>query len=139
MITFAFYKGRGRFLDRLIRLVTGGKYSHCEVLLTPLDRANCALAFSASMRDGGVREKHIQFKDGHWDFITLHRPVDLNPVLACRGAQYDWIGAVLSVLPWRIWQHPSKWFCSEICAVIVGLPITNPSGFARELRKWSAA
>lgn len=134
MITFAFYKGRGRFLDRLIRFVTAGPYSHVEVLISPM-KSGSALAFSASMRDGGVRQKHIQFKAGHWDFITLHRPVDLAPVLACQGAKYDWIGAVLSILPWRIWAHPSRWFCSELCAVIVGLPVTHPSGFARELRK----
>ena len=37
------------------------------------------------------------------------------------GSGYDWVGIYLSQLLYLNWEHPTKWFCSEIVAKILQL------------------
>ena len=112
MIQLAFYKGKGDWSDKLIRLWTRSKYSHTELVIDDL-------WYSSSPRDGEVRIKYITPKPGHWDFIEIDVTKEqkenmLNFFNSQIGKKYDFKGIFLSqVLPFNI-QDPEKWFCSEI-------------------------
>lgn len=126
-IYLALYKGTGgslydRVTDWLIRKVTKGRYSHCEIVIL---RHNFTVGeqrpdvvydcYTSSPRDGGVRRKQINMQDDKWVFI----PIDLTEqqVIAyfnrTKGAKYDWWGVL--GLVFGIKQKRSKFFCSEWC------------------------
>ncbi|WP_274570660.1 hypothetical protein V6667_06440 [Neisseria leonii] len=131
-VYLALYKGRksgggikvqlARLADWAVRQATGGIYSHCEIAVAQADgRFAC---YSASLRDGGVRAKTMPLSEDKWDLIEL-RQADLLPrinywFLQTRGAPYDTIGALGVVLP--LSGSLKKWFCSEWCAQVLGLP-----------------
>ena len=75
MVTLAFYKGTGRFDDRVIRWVTRSAFSHVEMLAHPPvwsgNGAWIGEAWSSSGRDGGVRGKQITFHVDRWAFIAV--------------------------------------------------------------------
>jgi hypothetical protein len=110
----AFYKHRrggikGLF-DWLIRLVTRGPYSHCELVF---DQGR---AYSASMQDGGTRFKLIEFNPDHWDLVPVN--MDELPVFwFCKdelGSKYDYPGVFRFLVPW-VRESKERWFCSEVC------------------------
>lgn len=117
-IRVAFYKASGKIGDKLIRLWTGGPYSHCEVVMD-------GMAYSASQYHNAVRAWHFQEDHNKWDIVELDS-LDENIILTFfrneLGKKYDWLGIFLSQLfPFQI-HNKSKWFCSEICheALVVG-------------------
>lgn len=87
-VYLALYKGSGgslydRLTDWLIRKITKGKYSHCEIAVKKetnfTDRYDCEEyyeCYSSSVRDGGVRKKVIHLDDGKWDLIKLNNVVE---------------------------------------------------------------
>ena len=136
-IYLALYKGRrdgawyqpsvaaARLSDWIIRTLTGSPYSHCELAVPCADgQYDC---YSSSIRDGGVRLKTMPLPPEKWDLI----PVDVNPeqvyeaLAATFGAKYDWAGATGVIARWR--HDKRKWFCSEWCAMALGL--ANPERF----------
>lgn len=122
----AFYKAQGRFLDRVIRWVTRSAFSHCEILQGrpyQTDRAFEARAWSSSGRDGGVREKSITFKPGHWEFVTIPwaGPAAIDRVIAEIGNPYDYAGLLASQALNLRRHRQDQWFCSEICAYALEL------------------
>lgn len=129
MVYLAFYKGSGRFLDRLIRCSTGSKYSHVELLPNPnveaisSGDAFVAEAWSASGRDGGVRSKSITFHPDRWDFVAVGWAPLNSPYRIARevGKKYDFVGAVSVPFAFAKRQSDSRWFCSEICAAALGI------------------
>tara|TARA_R100000789_G_scaffold79866_1_gene75154 strand:+ start:170 stop:637 length:468 start_codon:yes stop_codon:yes gene_type:complete len=130
-VTLAFYRGRGntvfkRFQDGLIRSVTGGIYSHVELISGTALLGQFSVCLSASGRDGGVRQKHILLAADSWDLVLL--PMDAEaPCQFIRdhlGARYDYAGLMLSQVLAFGRHNPDQWFCSEICAAALGLP--NP-------------
>jgi hypothetical protein len=130
-VTLAFYKGRGntafqRFQNGLIRSVTGGIYSHVELISGAALPGHCSMCLSASGRDGGVRQKRILLTAESWDLVLL--PMDAEaPCQFIRdhlGARYDYAGLMLSQVLAFGRHNPDQWFCSEICAAALGLP--NP-------------
>jgi hypothetical protein len=130
-VTLAFYQGRGntvfqRFQDGLIRSVTGGIYSHVELISGAALPGHCSMCLSASGRDGGVRQKRILLTAESWDLVFL-RMDDEAPCQFIRdhlGARYDYAGLMLSQVLAFGRHNPDQWFCSEICAAALGLP--NP-------------
>ena len=111
----AFYKyhrgGIKGLFDWLIRIVTNGPYSHCELIFSD------GQAYSSSIQDGGCRYKDIVFDPEHWDIIevaadeqTMRRFCDEE-----KGSGYDFPG-VFRFLVLEIKESPDKWFCSEVCA-----------------------
>lgn len=112
----AFYKNTKRpgiagLFDALIRKVTGGPYSHCELIFSD------DLAFSASIQDGGTRFKQIAFEPAKWDFIELTGINETRARSFClRNAKrgYDFPG-VFRFLIAGIPHSKKRWFCSEIC------------------------
>jgi len=138
MITLAFYKGRAsnpwhRFQDGVIRRVTGGVYSHVELIAGSASLGAEHLCLSASGRDGGVRAKVLTLKPAHWDLVELINPQS-SAVRFIRdriGARYDYRGLILSQV-FALGRHSAdRWFCSEICAAALGLP--NPQRLSPQM------
>lgn len=118
MTEIAAYKGEGRLYDHLIRIWTRSPYSHVEIALGRTETHFRGL--SASPRDGGVRVAEIEIKPDHWDFFEAEG--NLTAIEPLVGARYDWKGIFLSqILPFGL-DSPSRYFCSELAAVYLGLP-----------------
>jgi len=134
MIYLALYHGhRGgtgwrvwaaRFTDGLTRVLTRGKYSHCEIAVRLPETADGQEyeCYSASIRDKGVRLKTMPLPSAKWDLIPL--PDDVGGRLATlwaqtRGQGYDLPGAfgVVFGLP----ETRRRWFCSEWAGKALGL------------------
>lgn len=130
-IYLIFYRGKsskktvkGRLLrlqDALIRFLTKGEFSHCELAIA----ANKGLfdCYSASLRDGGVRKKTMPVDLNKWAFFEIPEHFILKTVALyeeTQGAKYDFWGALSSVF--RLFSgSKKKWFCSEWCAEVLGL------------------
>ena len=129
-VYLALYKGRkdgtgvkvqlARLTDWAIRKITRGKYSHCEIAIDLGGKFEC---YSASWRDGGVRCKLIHLSLEKWDLIEFPETVAEQARALYRktlGAKYDTWGVFATVLPHVKGNH-TQWFCSEWCAMTLGL------------------
>ncbi len=118
MMIVAFYKGRRTgwkgLWDALVRGITHGAYSHCELVFP------AGVWYSSSASDGGCRFKQIASDPEKWDFLAV--AVDESRVRRfCDrevGCGYDWFGVARFVIPW-LRQSRERWFCSEV--VLAGL------------------
>lgn len=130
MIYLASYKGKriahnrslkafyNRLQDALIRTLTKGRYSHCEIAISRLDgRYDC---YSASIRDGGVRHKVMSLPSDRWDLQAID-DIQSHSVLSyymqTRHHRYDTLGAlgIVFLSP----QSHTKSFCSEWCYNVI--------------------
>ena len=125
-VVLAFYKGKGDWLDWLIRLFTRSKYSHVEYVQdsTAMDDQGRHECWSSSFRDGGVRVKPILLGDEKWDLVpVLNFGHDLQVYFELKkGAKYDYLGILFSQIFAIHWQQKSKWFCSELISEALGYP-----------------
>jgi hypothetical protein len=139
----AFYLAEnGTFFDKLIAwwsgLFKGGaRFPHVELVIGECD-GEPPLCFSSSPRDGGVRTKHIDIYDGHWEIVdvpVLERQyatilMAVNALVNAKG-RYDWAGVLGFVAPWG-GQDGQRWFCSEVVLFVLQtagvLPGRRPSG-----------
>ncbi len=97
--------------DTLTRVLTRGKYSHCEIAIKRDDGLyDC---YSASVRDGGVRMKTMALNDGKWDLVSIEcdKQQIIDYYRKTQNHGYDFFGAVGIVLPIR--EDREKAFCSE--------------------------
>lgn len=134
MIYLALYHGhRGgtglkvwaaRFTDGLTRILTRGRYSHCELAVRLPETAGGQEyeCYSASLRDGGVRRKIMPLPSAKWDLIELPDSVGgrLETLWSQTQSQgYDLPGAfgVVFGLP----ENRRRWFCSEWVGKALGL------------------
>lgn len=134
MIYLALYHGhRGgtglkvwaaRFTDGLTRILTRGRYSHCEIAIRLAGQNSEPQyeCYSASLRDKGVRRKTMPLPSAKWDLIAL--PDSVGGRLATlweqtKGQGYDLPGAfgVVFGLP----ENRRRWFCSEWVGAALGL------------------
>lgn len=128
---FAFYKaakkpGFAKVWSLGIAAITGGPYSHCEIVFPLSDPRNFPnttlmhddggeLCFGSAEADGGTRFKQINLSDGKWDLVEMP---DLNQKFAMewclehQGIKYDWAGLRGFVFPWDK-PNPADLFCSE--------------------------
>ena len=108
-----FYKGPGRIFDKLIRMWTGGIYSHVELVLS-------GLAYSADAWEGRVRSRGVGgFNRDNWDVVDVEFVKSYSWLGQQLGKGYDYLG-ILGFFLFK-WQDPTRWYCSEICAVAVGV------------------
>lgn len=135
MIYLALYHGHcggtgwrvwaARFTDWLTRVLTRGRYSHCEIAVRLPETAGeqeyeC---YSASIRDKGVRRKTMPLPADKWDLIPLDDAVlhahTVGLYLRTAGQGYDLPGAfgVVFGLP----ENRRRWFCSEWVGKALGL------------------
>jgi len=110
-------------LNRFIRWATAGAYSHTEVCVGhPF--SGPVLCVSSAGADGGVRGKMLQLNPAEFDLKPMPgvTPDAVRDFLAAHeGHGYDFVGTVLTVLPFMAREHPQKWICSEVAAHIAGL------------------
>lgn len=111
-------------VNRAIRFFTKGPYSHSEIAIgNPFDAP--AMCVSSVGTEGGVRAKTMQLNPAKWDLVEQPHitPADALAFLEKhRGKGYDYIGCVRAVLPFVSREHADHWFCSEVCAAIIGHP-----------------
>lgn len=126
-VYLALYKGTGgslydRLTDWLIRKITKGQYSHCEIVVQKIEikdhyhRYEWFECYTSSPRDGGVRQKEINLNDGKWDLIELPKLKESEVkdyFTKTSGKPYDWRG-MLGVV-FGIKHKKDKYFCSEWC------------------------
>lgn len=128
LIYLALYKGKGTLFNRLIRLWTRSKYSHCEIVM-PDGRW-----LSASAMDGGVRAKRIELNLEHWDLIPVPwaDAAYIERVFGeDEGKEFDWLGLLGSqLLPLAI-DSIRRMFCSKLCAKLLGF--TMPERYSPAL------
>lgn len=130
MAQLAFYKGKGNWVDKLIRFVTRSPYSHVELIPNPELKAQFGhvSSMSSSARDGGVRFALITFDPDRWDFVDIDWYVGDQIFEIFRqqsGAKYDYFGLIFSqFFNWRR-HNPKRWFCSEIIAFALDIPNAN--------------
>lgn len=113
-IYLAFYKGKGNFLNKLVRFFTKSEISHCDIALTTKEQGVYRL-FGASAVDGGVRSKVLKFNQDSWILIPIAISTEeLYQFFAeTNGAKYDYFGAIGLVLGFK--EARSRYFCSEWC------------------------
>lgn len=136
MMLLAFYKGRARIGNRIIADLTGGPYSHVEVILET-GKDGWALCLSSSMMDGGVRVKLINVDSANWDIVTVRTSITTGDAWqwfhAHSNAKYDYAGALRYRLP-LLKQNPMKKYCSEVVCEILQMDRSyHPNGLFKSL------
>ena len=140
-VQVAFYKGRGGWDDRIIRIITRSPYSHCELAIPQADGSHYCI--SSHIKDGGVRGKFMALPGDRWDLLPaidpeyLRNPEHYDRALRTlpadtvsdwlrrhQGQRYDWLGVLRFVFPW-LRQSEARWFCSEFVACVLGMD--NPA------------
>jgi len=121
-VQLAFYFGPGDALTSIIRSVTGGPFSHVELVFS--DRR----CFSSSGRrgiggEGGVRWVSKALDEGWW-LVELPEVTPAQEAAAVAmansfvGLPFDWFGLVDFVIP-IFPKRKDRWYCSEICLLVI--------------------
>ena len=100
-----------------VRCLRWCPYSHAELVID----GRC---YSSSARDGGVRDKVIDFTTGRWDLVLLlgvDAAAALQRYTQRKGLGYDWPGALRWGLPF-LRQRPRADYCFEVVAHMLALP-----------------
>lgn len=115
-VRIAFYKAKGNYVDKAIRIWTNSPYSHCEIVI---DKN----WYSSSPRDNGVRFKQIEPEIDSWDYVEVDINIDrLNKVYEEHKNQgYDYLGIALCMILPLGRNSKKKMFCSEFIAMVLGL------------------
>ena len=114
-IKVAFYKGKGNFLNSIVRWWTGSIYSHAELILPD---GITWLGISPFLKSKVDARKKLLLNPGEWDFINIQITEEQLEIILefledTKGQGYDWIGMLLSqFLPCKI-KHKKRWYCSE--------------------------
>tara|TARA_Y100000593_G_scaffold93760_1_gene189926 strand:- start:2403 stop:2885 length:483 start_codon:yes stop_codon:yes gene_type:complete len=114
-IKVAFYKGKGNWLNSIVRWWTKSKYSHAELVLP--DDATW-MGISPFLKSKVASRKKLLLEYNEWDFIELSVTQEQVDIILeffehTRGHGYDWLGMLLSqFLPCKI-KHKKRWYCSE--------------------------
>jgi hypothetical protein len=128
MFKIAFYKGKGRIGDKLIKWWDNGPYSHCELVFSD------GMWGTAYGQHGVVLWK----RDGNpetWEFIELPAHLEARARKWFEdncGKSYDYFGLarfVFDFLP----ASRDKFFCSHACAAALGMKEgwrNGPNGLA---------
>lgn len=125
----AFYRGRGRLMDKVIRFASRAPYSHVEMIRQdqrPKD-GDVVTCISSSGRDGGVRIKEIQLKPGKWSVyeVPWARAETWDRAEVHLGKPYELWMMVWSQLFKFHRTDRHKWFCSELIAHALGLSMPH--------------
>lgn len=137
----AFYQGRKRLTNRLIADLTGGPFSHVEIILHRYPNG-WALCLSSSMMDGGVRIKLINISTANWVVLTVDIGIYETDAWEWfyqhSGAKYDYPGALRYRIKF-LKQNPAKKYCSEVVSEVLQLPKSNhPNGLFNDLQRFAA-
>ena len=111
----AFYKGKGRVLDFLIKLKTNSKYSHTEIVFSD------NLSFSSSHWDKCSRFKKIEYNKNDWDFLELEISKEKEQRIRSfcekeKGKECKCFKVVIMHVLGLYKKSKNEWFCSQICS-----------------------
>lgn len=146
-LTLAFYVGRGNCGDRAIRMATRSIFSHVE-LLAPYEgaRGKHMLSISSSPRDGGVREKLIDFNPSRWTFVDLepwHQDRAYETAFQYIGQRYDWTAIAFTFALGFGCHSRHRMTCSELIANALGFEadshMISPGGLYHQCTRLNAA
>ena len=114
-IKVAFYRGKGGWVNKIIRWWTKSPYSHAELVM-PDDETWIGISpFKTSKL--AARTKPI-IDDIEWDYIEIEINENQKTLIEeffqeTEGCRYDWVGMLLSqIMPYHI-KCRGKWYCSE--------------------------
>ena len=102
---------------------TRSPYSHVEIVIN-------GVCYSSSLRDGGVRAKPIDLNKPHWRVIPIDwRDEDaaLRVFRRYDGEPYGWTD-LLTQHVLRLPISDPGLLCSELCALMLGLPESTARG-----------
>lgn len=118
-LVFAFYKGRGNLVDRIIRWGTRSIYSHVELIFPD------GQWFSTSTDEFDMKVR-FAYKSpilSDWEFviITVGEIAGLRARLMANqlvGRSYDWVGILFSKIFNRNIHDKDRYSCDEVCAKV---------------------
>ena len=127
MLTIAFYTGKDNgFYGKVIRFITKSEISHCALIFSDEETV-----FSATGK-GTLYETiydDIQLHSSDWFYLEIPWITEADEEKIRKfcnseeGSKYDYLGVVFGW--WNpLYQHKSKWFCSELCRDAL-LPFTK--------------
>lgn len=138
VIRVAFYIGKGKVGNAIIRKVTHSDTSHCEVVYG--EEFGGFKCMSASIMDGEFRAKLIHLDPTKWQLFAVDTPLSEKEIMEKteafyrkkKGRKYDFFGALShldeafgGVSGWKgkvaslllslfVKQDPDKDYCSEV-------------------------
>ena len=135
MIRLALYKGKGNWVNALIRWRIQSIYSHCEIIANDY-------WYSSTVHDGGVRVKKFLSDELSWDIIEIPfiAPEQIeNHFNNTKNKPYGWLDLFQSQLLGRRTGDNRGDFCSEWCADALGLESATrySPGLLGEVVKWA--
>lgn len=114
-IKVAFYKGKGNWLNGIVRWWTKSIYSHAELVFPD---GNIWIGISPFLKSKVASRTKLLIDYSEWDFIAIEVTQEQIDIIMefyddTKGHGYDWIGMLLSqFLPCKI-KHKKRWYCSE--------------------------
>ena len=114
-IKVAFYKGKGNFINGIVRWWTKSVYSHAEIVLPD---GITWIGISPFLKSKVASRKKIIIDYSEWDFVDISVNQEQLDIIMeffedTENQGYDWVGMLLSqFLPCKI-KHKKRWYCSE--------------------------
>ena len=114
-IKIAFYKGKGTWINSIVRWWTKSIYSHAELILP--DGVSW-LGISPFLKSVITKRIVFEYNTDKWDLLEIEISEDQYELIMqffedTSGQGYDWVGMLLSqFLPCKI-KHRERWYCSE--------------------------
>ena len=98
MVKIAFYKGKGNWINKIIRWWTKSKYSHAELVLP---NKMTWIGISPFLSSRVESRYNIIYKPSNWDFVNLNVTEQqystmLDFFKETKGCKYDWIGMLFA-------------------------------------------
>ena len=110
---------------RLICWWTRSPYSHVEIVIN-------GVCYSSSLRDGGVRKKVIDLDKPWWRVIPItwrDEEAALRVFRRYEGQPYGWTDLITQHVL-RLPVDDPGLLCSELCALMLGLPESTARGMS---------
>jgi len=114
-INIAFFRGRGGFINKVVRWWTKSEYSHAELVMPD---GLTWIGISPFKTSKLQARYNLDYDPSEWDFIAIEITEKQLKIINeffefTKGSHYDWVGMILSqLLPYNI-KRKNKWYCSE--------------------------
>ena len=109
-IKIAFYKGKGNWINGIVRWWTGSIYSHAEMVMPD---GVTWIGISPFLKSKVASRKKLSLEYNEWDFVELKVTQEQIDMMLeffedTKGCGYDWSGMLFSqFLPCKI-KHKNK-------------------------------
>ena len=114
-IYVALYKGKGTWVNSIVRWWTESVYSHAELILPD---GVTWMGISPFIKSVVTKRIILEYNPDKWDLVSIDVSQEqLDMVMQffedTKGQGYYWVGMLLSqFLPCKI-KHRKRWYCSE--------------------------